>query len=78
MMWIWFGLLIGAFLKWMSGFLPIFFGPFILVLSVIIGTMDSRLGWVNNMSEFVTGMDAKLVTSIFFVPMVFESVYQAD
>jgi hypothetical protein len=78
MMWIWFGLLIGALLKWMSGFLPIFFGPVILVVSVIIGTMDTHLGLVKDMSEFVTGMDAKLVMSIFFVPMVFESIYQVD
>jgi hypothetical protein len=62
----------------MSGFLPIFFGPVILVVSVIIGTMDTHLGLVKDMSEFVTGMDAKLVMSIFFVPMVFESIYQVD
>jgi NhaP-type Na+/H+ or K+/H+ antiporter len=40
--------------------------------------MDSHLGLVKDMSYFVTGMDAKLVTSIFFVPMVFESIYQVD
>jgi len=73
-----FGLLIGGIIREIYKKIKVPYALCMILFSVLFGSISDRLSWIGETMDVITGTDPHLIMTIFLVPVVFESAWDAD
>ena len=75
---IFFGLLFGSLILEVNKKFGIPTTPVIILLSIGIGAINGKLGWIGETIQIMLQVDPHICLATFIVPIVFESAFDAD